>query len=109
MKVKYSDREVPSEYQCVICQTTNVKLWRQYQTFEPKLYCAICAQENQKVSVDIDCYGCIKHNRLGITNCIENLVPAIPDEEEVGYWGLNADIPPEAKRWWGLLPTYPNT
>lgn len=104
--VDYSKLGVaPEEYRCCNCNVSNVKLWREYQTIHPLLFCASCAAINQHTSIaDIDANGKRTDDLGARTDQIGNLVPAVPDEEGVGYWGYSS-VPQAGVDWWRSLPT----
>lgn len=108
MKISYADKTLPKEYRCSQCKATNCKLWREYQTFHPSLFCAQCAIANnpQLLHVDLDPNGTRSNDRGTRTDQLGWYVPAIPDEEGVGYWGY-LSIPLNGAYWWRQLPTYP--
>jgi hypothetical protein len=89
--VDYSRDTAPPNYKCGKCKITGVKLWREYQTFRPSLFCVHCAEKDQDKHLNIGC------DQIGW------LVPAVPDEEGVGYWGYTS-VPQEGVRWWKSLP-----
>lgn len=102
--VNYRQSGVPKEYRCAECGKTGLKLWREYQTSHPQLLCAECAAtiEGKDIS-SLGDDGKIS-GQYGIrTYSIGWFVPAIPDEEGVGYWGSGA-IPPDGLAWWLRLP-----
>lgn len=106
MKVDYSTTITPDEYVCGNCGATECKLWREYQTFHPALRCAICAAKAQEKNIDdIDAEG--KYStELGKIDQIGWYVPAVPDEEDLGYWGYTS-VPQAGVNWWRRLPTLP--
>lgn len=102
--VNYSSTTTPPEYKCGDCGTTGVKLWREYQTMQPNLFCAHCAAKDQGKSISgIDANG-MRPSDLDQTDQIGWLVPAVPDEEGVGYWGYTS-VPEAGVNWWKKLPT----
>lgn len=105
MKVDYSQPTTPAEYKCGTCQKTGVKLWREYNTVAPVLRCALCAAQEQHEDIrDMDADGC--HTSTLIrdrTDQIGDYVPAVPDEEGIGFWGYTS-IPAAGVRWWRALP-----
>jgi len=101
--VDYSKKTVPADYKCGSCGATGVKLWREYQTVSPALRCCNCAAKEQGKDIhDIDANGM----RLGKTDQIGWYVPAVPDQEGVGYWGYTS-VPDAGVRWWKRLQTKP--
>jgi len=101
-------KDVPlPDYRCAQCNATWCKLWRQYQTFSPKLLCAICVAKDQKKDIsDIDASG-KRGSDLGIrTDQIGWYVPAVPTEDGAGYWGY-CSVPRLGCDWWYKLPTLP--
>lgn len=104
----YNSTAVPSNYICSKCTATSCKLWREYSTFNSRLYCASCAAKNQKADIttmnEKGQYRC----SLGMmTDSIGWLVPAVPTAEgEEGYWGYTS-VPLDGVEWWAALPTLP--
>ena len=76
---------------CSVCGATGVKLWREYNTFEPKLFCVRHAQGKEDTLL-----------RLDRSTMIGNLVPAVSDGHG-DYWGFDA-IPDTEMRMWRMLP-----
>lgn len=91
MQISYSEERVPDEYKCGVCGAHGVKLWREYQTCAPSLFCLSCAQKAQKRTLS-----------WAESDSIGWLVPAVPDEEGVGYWGYTS-VPAAGCRWWHML------
>src|SRR5574338_384824 len=81
----------PPDYKCHACGVHGVRLWREYQTCAPRLLCRSCAQVDQKCE-----HRWSKGDQIGW------YVPAVPDEEGVGYWGYTS-VPIEGCRWWYRL------
>lgn len=96
---------LPKSYSCHKCEAHGVKLWRQYQTFKPKLLCAQCACKDQDAQFDrMDENGTFPAGfEGGRTDSIGLYVPCIPDEEGAGYWGYAA-FPKAGVAWWRQLP-----
>lgn len=70
-EVDYSKAVVPDDYKCGTCGATDVKLWREYQTFSPQLLCADCAAVDQHKDIsDIDAGG-MRSDKFGRTDQIE--------------------------------------
>lgn len=93
MKFSYSVFLTPDDYICQSCKISGVKLWRDYNGFQPtqSLRCADCAQKEQ--------------NRiLNWNECdqIGWMVPAIPSEDGIEYWGYTS-VPSSGCRWWHNL------
>lgn len=102
-KFSYSDKTVPSTYVCSKCGKAHVKLWRRYQSFNPELLCAECAGENQKKDISqMDANGMIP-GEFGLSDQLGWYIPAVPDEEGVGYWGYTS-VPETGVIWWKALP-----
>ena len=97
----YLGGKVPAGYKCDACGATGIKLWRQYQTCAPRLLCAPCACKDQGKPDDVNASGC-RGRRGG--DQIGWYVPAVPDEEGVGYWGYSS-VPQAGVTWWQRLPT----
>lgn len=104
MQVDYSKTEVPKEYVCAECGATNCKLWREYQTFDPQLLCCDCAGKDQEKDVSTMDHRGMRDTDMGPTDQIGWYVPAVPDEEGLGYWGYTS-VPVEGVAWWRSLPT----
>lgn len=100
----YLDGIALASYKCAHCRVTGCKLWREYQTMCPQLLCCDCAAKNQRKNIDdMDIYGKIS-SRLGHrTDSIGWYVPAIPTEDETGYWGYTS-VPGPGCDWWYSLP-----
>lgn len=81
----------PPDYKCHACGVHGVRLWREYQTCMPRLLCRACAQVDQK-----------REHKWSEGDQIGWYVPAVPDEEGVGYWGYTS-VPIEGCRWWYRL------
>ena len=103
---EYLNGTIPSDYKCGECGATSCKLWRQSQTFSPKILCAKCAAKDQGKNINIDTEG--RHSSgTGVrTDQIGLYVPAIPLEDENGYWGYTS-VPQPGCDWWRNLPTFP--
>lgn len=93
---------MPSDYKCGSCAVTGVKLWREYVTgsFCASLFCVACAEADQAASHE---YGWRSPVARGTGDQIGWLVPAVPDEEGVGYWGYMS-VPDAGATWWEKLP-----
>lgn len=106
-KVDYASGKVPSGYRCRKCRASGCKLWREYQTNSPRLLCAGCAMVDQGKTGVVDASGNFNDGiGLGSTDQIGWYVPAVPDEEGIGYWGYSA-VPQAGCDWWHSLPTRP--
>lgn len=110
--VNYEVLETPTDYKCSVCGATECKLWREYNTFNPALFCAPCAAKKQKKGIkSINAEG-MRHGRIcGYsyiwTDQIGSYVPAVPDEEGLGYWGYTS-VPETGCEWWKKLSTLPS-
>jgi len=119
--MKYSNSKPPKKYKCSKCGAHGCKLWREYQTFCPDLYCAPCAIKCQERYKDIPVKKILATMRPdGQHELIEFpdwgkgqfgdqfswMVPAVPDEEEIGYWGYTS-TPTSGIEWWKALPNLP--
>lgn len=74
------------DYRCSKCAVTGVKLWREYNTFRPSLYCADCCSGTRHKGTD----------QIGWN------VPAVPSPNG-SYWGYTS-VPDDAADWWRSLP-----
>ena len=104
--VVYASGKAPEWYTCAKCGAKNVKLWREYQTFQPQLLCVHCAsvdQDKTNVPNVIDKDG-LHTSSFGSTDQIGWYIPAVPDEKGVGFWGY-ASVPGAGLAWWRQLPT----
>lgn len=101
-------KDIPiPDYKCAHCEATGCKLWREYQTFSPKLLCARCAASDQNKDIsDIDEKGMRTNSDGRKTDQIGWFVPAVPTEEGFGYWGYTS-VPQSGCDWWDKLPTLP--
>jgi hypothetical protein len=105
--VDYS-KAPPAAYACSVCGAKGIKLWREYQVPVPSIFCALCAAYRQGVSIiGLDDAGYHYTDSGERVDMIGRLVPAIPDEEDIGYWGYSSnEIPAVAVDWWRRLPSY---
>lgn len=101
----YRTNITPEKYKCSKCSSSNIKLWRQYQTFADniELLCGSCALKDQNKTGPIDDNGRIK-GEYGFTDQIGWLVPAVPTEDGDTFWGYTS-VPSSGCRWWRNLPT----
>ena len=100
----YKSGKVPSSYCCAKCHVTGVKLWREYQTVQPQLLCAKDAASNQNKNIsDMDEGGRYTDDLGDKSDQIGWYVPAVPDEEGIGYWGYTS-VPTAGVNWWKQLP-----
>ncbi len=104
MFINYSKNQVSEDYKCDQCHKMGIKLWREYQTFQPQLLCAKCAAEDQNKNINSMNSGGFYHTtRFGWSEQIGWYIPAVPDEEEFGFWGYTS-VPDEGINWWRNLP-----
>lgn len=64
-------------YQCSVCKIKKAPFWREYNTFNPKLFCVDCAINNQGAK-----------NIIAKDNNIGWLIPAIPVKDT--FWGYTS-------------------
>jgi hypothetical protein len=103
--VNYNSWLCPIDYRCAVCSKHGVKLWREYQTINPELCCADCAAKSQGKDIsDIGSDGTYTTDYGMTTDQIGWRVPAVPDEEGIGYWGYTS-VPQSGLNWWKRLPT----
>lgn len=115
-KFKYTDSKPPKKYKCSDCNAQGIKLWREYQTFTPKLYCLSCAikRSGPERKIDINTFRPDGQHELleyswgkgQFGDSIGWYVPAVPDEEGMGFWGYTS-VPQTGCVWWALLPNGP--
>jgi hypothetical protein len=104
MKINYSENIVSKDYKCNNCGASGVKLWREYQTFSPRLLCAACAAKSQKKNIkDMNKEGMYPSDDLGLTDQIGWYIPAVPDEQGSGFWGYTS-VPEDGVVWWKNMP-----
>lgn len=103
---EYVAGTVPAGYICADCGAAGVKLWRDYSVVleRIKLWCAPCACARMEVVDDVDSDGYRPNVSSTRSVCIEELVPAIPTEENDTFWGYSS-VPEEGVKWWRRLPT----
>lgn len=113
--VDYKSGDVPRRYKCSVCGVRGVKLWRETAHFPPfALECVRCAVKSQRepgassiartpirVTHEGRVHGAYEHG--GASDQIGWRVPAVPDEEGVGYWGYSS-VPRAGVDWWKRLP-----
>lgn len=103
------------EYKCDNCKGSNLKLWREYNTFadHTKLLCASCLEKKnvdkngQHLETEYPSLGpimtyVISHEKLGL------MVPAIavhPFRKSQSFWGYTS-VPDEDIKSWQKLSTY---
>jgi hypothetical protein len=105
----YLDGAVPENYVCAQCGATGCKLWREYQAWNPRLLCAVCAAADQKKDIgDLNESGLRMINNRS-TDTIGWFVPAVPTEDGTTHctcWGY-LSVPTSGCKWWEQLPTFP--
>lgn len=92
----YSEqKKTPKGYECGQCNSSGVRLYREYQTVldAQNLYCRACALINQKKTVP----------DTSSEHSIGWLVAAVPTEDGSTCWGYTS-VPPEGVIWWNSLP-----
>ena len=104
-QVDYSSTATPADYRCAQCSATGCKLWREYQTMSPQLLCADCACKDQEKPNNVNEEGMRPFTDTGkhMTDQIGWYVPAVPDEQGIGYWGYTS-VPQAGVDWWKRLP-----
>lgn len=105
--MSYADPKVPADYSCKTCRAKGVKLWRESNSFQIELFCADCAGKAQNKDVStIDERGRRLTPEGDRTDQIGWLLPAVPDEEGLGYWSYTS-VPDAGVAWWRALPSRP--
>lgn len=87
-----------ADYCCTECGATDVRLWREYQTFAPRVLCTACLPEEkdrEKVLNDEQ-----KHTRPYVNTGW--WVAAVPNGD--GNWWGYTSIPQDQLDWWRGLP-----
>jgi hypothetical protein len=92
------------DYKCSVCGAKGVKLWREYQTMYPSLFCVRCAISASNLSITPDSFDGdgFQHSETGRTDQIGWHVPAVPDIDG-DFWGYTS-VPEERVKWWRALP-----
>lgn len=93
--VDYKSGAAPTDYACSECKATGVRLWRPYNQCAPDLLCYDCALADQGKAEG--------EGRAADGYQIGWLVPAVPTESGLAYWGYGA-IPQPGVVWWQGLP-----
>jgi len=96
-----------SEIKCEVCGATRCKLWREYQTFSPRILCAVHAgadQEKDISTLDEDGRRVSDAHPAFRTDQIGWYVPCVPAED--GFWGYTS-VPDSALWEWRKLPSLP--
>jgi hypothetical protein len=105
--VDYSTQATPDDYKCSVCGATGVKLWRESYSSSVQLLCAFHAGEKAGVSIEgIDAEGMLPSELGRQTDQIGYFLPAVPTEDNQGYYGYTS-VPEEGVNWWSNLPTLP--
>lgn len=107
LEMSYKDPKVPADYRCSRCGAGGRKLWRDTNTFHPDLFCVDCNNARKGTEIEPDEQGrvpCEHFKRK--TDHFNDLVPAIPTEDGIGFWGLTS-VPEEGVNWWRALPLRP--
>lgn len=101
------------KYVCNRCSAFGCKLWREYQTFYPKLLCAVCAAKDQNKDISTldeegKIFNSLMHRKI---DQIGSYVPAVQVKGENAYWGYSAGGGDAIRDWkaWLALPSRPNT
>lgn len=107
------------DYICSSCGSTDVKLWRDYNTCASavELKCAECATPTQ-VAYEAKNPDLYKGHGSGMSGLdadgvfafregdqLGGLVPAVPTLEGETFWGYTS-VPASEVEWWHALPTY---
>ena len=107
LAIDYSKNGVPIDYKCARCGTQGCKLWREYNTLDTELLCAACAAADAGKEVgDLDASGHRLSDFGDRTDQYGFWIPAIPDEEGLGFWGYTS-VPADGCAWWRQLPSLP--
>ena len=101
----YSTNEIPADYYCRECNSTNCKLFRNFSVPSYGLVCAPCASRREEKNIsDMDDSGVftdddgLKNDRIGW------YYAAIPLPDNSAYWEY-AGAPDDAVKWWCALET----
>lgn len=102
------DRTESTAYACTGCGASGCKLWRLYQSTDPRLLCAPCAAADQNKDIsDLDDNGTRTGQYGRRTDQIGWYVPAAPAPNG-GMWGYSS-VPDEDVERWRKLPSLPPT
>ena len=97
-----------SGIKCAVCGVQGCKLWREYQTFSPRILCAVHAAADQEKDIStLDDDGrrvSDVHPRFR-TDQIGWYVPCVPADDD-GFWGYTS-VPDAAIEKWRTLPSLP--
>lgn len=105
----YTSDTTPDDYKCSKCQARGCKMWRSYASFHVELYCVDCAAKKEEKDISsLRDDGTIKTQHGDRIDQIGWLVPAVPTENNLSYWGYTS-VPAEACEWWQNLPNRANT
>lgn len=101
----YLNGITPEDYKCRECGATGIKLWREYNTFNPRLLCASHAAKGQGKDI-----GILTPEGKWLDPIVDQwcdqigwYVPAVPTEDGIGYWGYTS-VPDAGVEWWKGLP-----
>lgn len=96
--------EIPDFYRCVTCGVRNCKLWRRRRG-EANLGCADCVGRQQQASIEtLEESGMLINRNGRLTDQIGLYIPAIPINDESGFYWEYGDVPEDARDWWEQLP-----
>lgn len=125
--MSYSAPGVPKKYKCKDCGVTGCKLWRDYQREEPLRCCDCAVKDQHKEWLELNGFVIREDGRhnghwleKGVTKfadgtvptgteeyCFNDaigwMVPAVPSEDGVGYWGYTS-VSDAGVDWWKKLP-----
>lgn len=99
----YATLETPPDYRCKDCGAYGCKLWRETNCFAPSLFCVDCVNKKKGTHTEPDAGGRVPSEHGGQTDHFNGYVPAVPDEEGLGYWGFTS-VPENGVNWWRALP-----
>jgi hypothetical protein len=108
----FVDCSIPKGYTCFLCERQGCKLWRKAKAGdvpgERPLWCCDCAAKELGIDVSrIDAKGCRPADPHGFyrTDCIGDLIPAVPREDGSGRFWAYLEVPEAGIKWWTNLST----
>ena len=100
---------IPDYYRCYECEARDCKMWRQLRGQDGvKPYCANCACRSQNIDIaTLDAKGLVDGWNGIRTTQIGLYLPAIPMNDESGFYHERGAAPEAAIQWWTQLASRP--